>query len=242
MIAWIVALRAEAQPLVRGLSLRAFSRATPWPLYLAADGGAALVVSGVGKAASAAAVGWAQGVLDVAASERSSRGDASGAVSPDAEAAGRTLVAWVNVGIAGHSKGPLGRVLLAHRVVDVATQRAWYPPPVPGVTLESDTVFTVDRPESAFEGAGAYDMEAAGFLTAASRCGSAELAQVVKVVSDTPERPAAELGRREVSSLVEARFDEIVALGEALAARLSAPSRKARANCDNVDASTLDSQ
>ncbi len=151
MILWVVALRAEAQALVSALGLRAHSRATPWPLYIGADGDAALVISGVGRAAAAAAGGWAQGFLATRAS------------------AIDTPVAWVNAGVAGHAAGPLGRALLAHRVVEVATERTWYPPPVPGVTLDSDTVFTVDRPESTFEPAGAYDMEAAGFLTAATR-------------------------------------------------------------------------
>lgn len=204
MILWVVALRAEAQPLVSALGLRGHPRASPWPLYLDAEGEAALVVSGVGRSAAAAAAGWAQGFLTVGVSERG------------ADEAGFPA-AWLNVGIAGHAEGPVGRALLAHRVVDVATDRAWYPPPVPGVTLASDTVFTVDRPESAFEIAGAYDMEASGFLAAAARCVSAELAQVVKVVSDTREEAAGELGRAEIGALIESRLDEIVGLGRVLA-------------------------
>jgi hypothetical protein len=203
VILWVVALRAEARPLVRGLGLRGYPRPTPWPLYVDADGKAALVVSGVGRPAAAGAVGWARGFLEerIAEAGADDVGIASG---------------WVNAGVAGHSEGPVGRALLAHRVVDVATGRAWYPPPVPGVILESDTVFTVDRPETAFEVGGAYDMEAAGFLAAASRCVSAELAQVVKVVSDTPDHPAAELDEGRIGALIEARLDEIFAVGRAL--------------------------
>jgi hypothetical protein len=153
----------------------------------------ALVISGVGRVAAAAASGWLHGFL-----------------SPPSHAA------WINVGIAGHSDGPVGRLLVADRVVERATGRAWYPPTPPGLSLAGDTVFTVDRPEEDFGEEGAYDMEASGFLAAAGRWGTVELAQVVKVISDTPDAPSAELDRRRVENLMQGNLDDIGSVADAV--------------------------
>jgi len=193
VIGWVVALRSEAAPLIAHHRLRSYPRATPWPLYTSFDGEMALVISGVGRAASAAASGWLGGYL-----------------RPPAHAA------WINVGIAGHSQGPIGRTLVADRVVERATGRAWYPPAPAGSTLAGDTVFTVDQPERDFSEVGAYDMEAAAFLAAAGRWCTAELAQVVKVISDTPEAPPTALDRRTVEKLIENRLDDIASFTDAV--------------------------
>jgi hypothetical protein len=157
------------------------------------DGDMALVISGVGRAASAAACGWLQGFLH----------------PPEHSA-------WINCGIGGRGRGPLGSVLTADRVVEVATGRAWYPPPLPSVELSSETVWTVDKPEFEFGEEGVYDMEAAGFLTATGRLGTVELAQVVKVVSDTCGQPSMGLDKARVSELIEAALPEIDRLASAL--------------------------
>lgn len=193
MILWVVALRPEAAPLIAARELVAAPEATPWPLYLRGreEG---LVITGVGAKSAAAACGWLHGYL-----------------RPPAESG------WLNVGIAGHSSGPVGRAVQAHRVVEAATGRAWYPVPLPGLRLAGDSVFTVDEPETVFGRAGAYDMEASGFLTATARWATAELVQVVKVISDSPSEPAAGLDRGRIQELIEARLQEVTAVAEALA-------------------------
>ncbi|MCZ6727548.1 MAG: hypothetical protein O7A98_09385, partial [Acidobacteria bacterium] len=194
-------------PLIAARRLRARPERTPWPLYVSRDDSEALVISGVGRASAAAASGWVQGAL-----------------GPPAHAG------WLNVGIAGHAEGPVGRLVLGHRIVEVATGRAWYPPPLPGVDLASETVFTVDTPELEYPEAGTYDMEASGFLAATDRWGSLELAQVVKIVSDTRDAPPSELDGERIRGLVESRMDEIgvvagalTAVGEEVAERTAPP-------------------
>jgi hypothetical protein len=205
MIVWVVALAAEAQPVIerRGLR-RAAEAATPWPLYLAAGGKEALVVCGVGRAAAAGACDWVHGRLGLTAA-----------------------TGWLNAGIAGHSSGPVGRALVAHRVIERSTDRAWYPPPLPGLALAGDTLYTVDRPESEYSQPGAYDMEAAGFLLATARLATAEAAQVVKVVSDSPEAPARELSRGRVSELIACRWPELASVAAGLGDVVSALDARA---------------
>lgn len=193
MIVWVVALRPEADPLIAARSLRAVGEPTAWPLFVRGDE-EALVVTGVGRNACAAGCGWLQGYLRPAAH-----------------------AAWLNVGIAGHSSGPSGRAVLAHKVVEQATGRAWYPPIPHGHSLTGDTLFTVDRPETDFAQPGAYDMEASGFLAATARWATTEMVQVVKVVSDTPTEPASQLDRGGVRSLIEARIDDLEVVAGALA-------------------------
>ena len=211
MIVWVTALRAEAKPLVSAFALRACSGETPWPLYMSADDEVALVVSGVGRTASAAASGWAHGRLARSGS-----------------------VGWINAGIAGHRTGPVGRLLTAHKVIDSATDRVWYPPILPGVALPSETVITVDRPERDFTVPGLYEMEAAGFLAATGRWATVELCQVAKVISDTPAAPPEELSASRVSELMAAELEGLTEL--AVAVEASAAELAGR----DLDPPTLD--
>lgn len=211
MIVWVTALRAEAEPLIDAFELRARSGETPWPLYLSADDRVALVVSGIGRTASAAASGWAHGML-----------------------ARSAPVGWINAGIAGHGTGPVGRLLTAHKVIDAATDRVWYPPVLPGVALPSETVITVDRPERDFTVPGLYEMEAAGFLTATGRWATVELCQVAKVISDTPAAPPEDLSASRVSELMAADLEGLTEL--AVAVEASAVELAGR----DLDAAALD--
>lgn len=183
MLHLVVALECEARPLAARHRLKLSKAEHPCRIY---EGeGARLVVSGVGKAAAAGASGYLQGVV------RQRHG------------------VWLNVGIAGHRDRPVGQGFLAHKVVDGASGRSWYPPLLFRPASATETVLTVDRPERRYREGAAYDMEAAGFLAAASRFTTAELVHVYKVVSDGLHHPVDELSARKVERLVEGALDDI---------------------------------
>lgn len=194
----VTALQAEARPLVELFGLKGSDRPSPFRMYHGEE--LSLVITGVGRVASAAAVGYAF----AACGERRDR-------------------PWINVGIAGHAEAEVGTAWLAHKISDKATGRTWYPSLVfepPAATAE---VVTVDRVESRFEDDALYDMEASGFAAVASRMAVVELIQVLKIVSDNLDAPASELDGERVSTLVAARSAEIAQLVSAtrdLAARL----------------------
>ena len=100
MLCLVVALQAEAAPLVDRFALKSLN-GHPYRLYAGAD--PHLITSGVGKLASASAVAYLRARI------------------------GQTPAAWLNVGIAGHARAPLGTALLAHKIHDVGSSKSYYP-------------------------------------------------------------------------------------------------------------------
>ncbi|MGI9301723.1 MAG: hypothetical protein ACR2RB_03310, partial [Gammaproteobacteria bacterium] len=78
-------------------------------------------------------------------------------------------------------------------------------------------VLTVDEVEREYEGDWLYDMEAAGFFSAATRFSTAELAQCYKIVSDNIVTSPEQLSRDGIAALVESRASAIDALVQQLA-------------------------
>ncbi len=148
---------------------------TAFHLYENAATGTFLIVTGVGKVRSAAAVGFL--------------------------AARAAPFCWINVGTAGHPELPVGTVRLAHKIVDRDSGRAFYPQwPVDAPAVTDDLV-TVSRPVSDFSEAALHDMEAAGFCESARHFATLEWIHAVKVVSDN-RRTAFQ--RERVGELMEA--------------------------------------
>ncbi len=175
MIRFVVALPAEARPLIERYRLRRRANG-PFPVY--ENDAAALIVSGVGRAKAAAATKCLHAL------------------------AGGRAAAWLNVGIAGHGERPRGEAVLAHRIRDDASARNWYPPLLFDAPCASASVLTVARPLPGYPADWVLDMEAAAFYEAACRVATAELVQVLKVVSDNAAHPAARLRAKTVERLI----------------------------------------
>jgi len=161
MINLVVALQAEARPIIEALDLVQDRPAGIFPVYC--NGDLSLVVSGIGRTHCAAAV-----------------------THLFHRTAQRVNQAWLNIGIAGHQQVPIGSVLLASRITEHASGRSWYPPYVLDVELLRSPLVTVDKPERCYPDCCAYDMEAAGFYQLACRCSTGELVQSLKIISDNP--------------------------------------------------------
>ena len=103
MLNLVIALSCEARPLVERFRLEARETAGDYRVFTGrrSDGeDISLIVSGVGKAAAAGAVGYLMGKLGTG-NTTSGRGDL---VTP----------AWLSVGMAGHGEREVGEVVLAH--------------------------------------------------------------------------------------------------------------------------------
>jgi hypothetical protein len=177
----VVALAPEARPLVHHYGLRAIEG--PFRQYQKED--VALVVSGTGKAAAAAATAYLY----------ARTGEPKRAV-------------WFNVGIAGHRERTVGEAIIARTIIDHGSGRAWELS-VPEVTTPSATVMTVDRGEEKFETDYVYEMEAAGFYPTAVRLSSPERVRCVKVISDNLES-SPHLTKKQIEGLIAGKLDEIV--------------------------------
>lgn len=211
---FVVALDAEARPLVERYGLTRDPARRSFRLYRQRDGGdgVALVVTGPGKVAAAAGAAY----LHLAAS------------------GGRDGV-WLNVGTAGHGERPVGEVVLAHKVRERGTGRSWYPPQLFDPPCATDEVVTVERPETAFSEPGAYEMEAAGFYPTACRFATAELVHCLKVISDGPEAPGERLDAAAVTELVASATSAVEVLAAACS-ELAAELRGAGADPPELEA------
>lgn len=159
MIRFVVALPAEARPLIDRYRLRRRRASSDFPIYENED--VALIVSGVGKVAAAVATAYL-----------------------NAGTGNQAHGIWLNVGIAGHGQRHVGDGALAHRITDDATQGNWYPPLVFDPPCETAGVLTVGNPEHMYRAPWIYDMEAAGYYPIACRFSTSELVHCFKVVSD----------------------------------------------------------
>ncbi len=192
MLRFVVAFEAEGRPLIERYRLEREAEPGAFKIYRRDD--VALVVSGIGKAAAAAATSFLH------------------------LAAGAELDAvWLNVGIAGHGTRAVGEAVLAHKIHDRASGRSWYPPLVFPPPCATDQVTTVDRPEREMDAPGAFDMEASGFVATAGRFASAELVHCLKVVSDGPGADLERLTPRTARRLVEKQLPIIEAVAQACA-------------------------
>ena len=177
MLNIVVALPAEAGPLLDRWSMNPVASSSFYPLYEAGD--RRLIVSGTGRDAAALATAFLAGI--------------GGAGRADG---------WLNVGIAGSAGHALGTPILASKVVDTTANKTYYP----GITFRSPcataVVRTVDHVERRYSGQDAYEMEAGGFCLAASRFASFEQVQVLKIISDGPDAPPEQLSKNRVRDLV----------------------------------------
>jgi len=178
MIYIVVALSAEARPLVAHFGLERASDLEPLEVYQRP--GLGLIVSGVGKAAAAAAV------------------EALAAAAPSEEHS-----VWLNLGVAGHRNHPIGTAVLATTISDEETGASWTLSTPTDLHFESGSLRTVEQVELKFESESLYEMEAAGFCRQAMRLTTPDLVQVLKIVSDNRETGTLCVSAHQVQGLVE---------------------------------------
>lgn len=189
-LCWVVALKPEATPLIERFGLRHVRESSDlFPVYRSKDGTTELVVSGPGKIASAAATAYL-----------AAKGETN------------AVVAWINFGIAGSGADDYGTTYLAGKVKDRATGQAWYPPAVTSRKTDPPRrgIDTVDSPTDLYPEDGTLlEMEASGFLPVALRVSTAELCQVVKIVSDDANHPMTEVSKSQVRDLCAAAIETV---------------------------------
>lgn len=172
----VVALACEARPWIDHYRLSAV-HGKPFRFYRNAE--VALVISGIGASPSAIAAGYLAGVTG----------------------AGRDCV-WLNAGIAGHPNLEPGTVAVVSKSIGRREQCVHYPSLPIGHDLPSATCITVDEVETAFSENALFDMECAGYFSAAMRFGFLDLVHAVKVVSDNDAPSTGDLDRDKVSALI----------------------------------------
>ena len=188
MIHLVVALPAEADPIVERLGLR--REASARDLRLFASESVRLLVSGVGRAAAA------EGVRQLRS--RTAADDPL----------------WINVGVAAHRSLEIGQLVVVTRVVDVGSGRSWKLSGVETQRLPQASAATVDRPQRELRDDRLYEMEAAGFAEAVLETATERRAACLKVVSDRGADSPGALTGQEVRALMARnaeRLAEVIA-------------------------------
>ncbi len=176
MLCLVVALMAEARPLIAHAKLRNID-GHPYRLYEGEQ--LRLIISGIGKVAAGSAVAYQQALLE------------------------DPITAWLNVGITGHRSEEVGSALLAYKVIDEATDKTFYPTFSSLPPCDTTQLITVDQVQEEYPDHSGFDMEASGFCATAQRFASSELVHCLKVVSDNPQSTISSLDEKKISRLIE---------------------------------------
>jgi len=188
----VVALQAEARPLVERFGLEPLAESHPFHVYRGERGWA--IVAGLGKAAAAAATAYLHLL-----------------------SGGETGQVWLNLGIGGHGQRAVGDAFIGHKIQDAASGLSWYPPLVVDLPCPTAPFLTAERREEEYALPWVHEMEASGFYPTACRFSTSELVQCFRVISDNPE---ATLERSPSASFVERlireNLDRIESFAEAL--------------------------
>ncbi|MCI0507735.1 MAG: hypothetical protein L0Z73_16715 [Gammaproteobacteria bacterium] len=191
MLNLVAALPEEARPVIHHYQLKRLHQAHAFPVY--SNGDIRLIVSGIGGLAAASAVGYLAGILD----------------------AGKTT-AWLNVGIAGCKRLPVGEAALAHKITDMTSQKIFYPSTCFDPPCNTTGIKTVAIPEIHYPDDEAYDMEAAGFYSAALRFSTLELIHSIKIISDNAASHIESISGSGVMSLIERNIKTISSMANIL--------------------------
>lgn len=183
---WVIAMRVEAAPLIEAFDMKILENKSLFPIYANKQTGHALVISGIGAIKAAAAATFLKSQLNV-----------------------KNYSAWINFGIAGFFKEPVGDIYQAVKVISRAEGAAFFPGLRLSKLLPAATVLTVGKPEDEYKEQVLYDMEAAGFCEIAPSFSCNELTYVIKIVSDTPKTSSSLITKDLVYKLVQKQLSKI---------------------------------
>lgn len=174
----VVAFPAEARFFLDQYQLNRIKTASKFPIYQNRQKNIHLIVTGLGKIRSAAAVGYLHAF--------------SGAF---------TETVYLNAGIAGAMDAGIGEIFLANQIVDSALDKIFYPFMPVWDNPKSCKIITVDKPAKNYSADGLIEMEAAGFFTAALNMVTLEQIQTLKIVSDNQLNPEPNIATSKILDL-----------------------------------------
>lgn len=190
MIHIICALKCEAKSLIAHYRLKVCAEPAAFPLYMSQDKQTSLTICGIGKINAAAATAFTHAFLQTGKQD-----------------------IWLNIGIAGHKNLDIGKIIIAHKIVEQSTQQSWYPQILFSPLCRSMEVLSCDPPATDYTDAvfsdSIFEMEAAGFYATACRFATSELIHVVKIISDNQQHPADKISASFVAGLLKDKLEII---------------------------------
>jgi len=200
MIYVVVALDAEARPLISHFQLERVADLAPLPIHRRTD--LVLTIAGVGKEPMRVAI--------------DSLAKAVPADQPSV---------WLNVGVAGHRQHEIGTPVLAHLVTDSETGRQYRLSPPEDLHLETGEIHTVAHVETRYKLDSLYEMEASAFCERVFELTPVPLVQVLKIVSDNRRTGTLCVSAHQVQGLIEENVPRVDRLISSLHRRARSLSR-----------------
>jgi len=176
---WVVALKAEAKPIIKALGLNRIDKNVVFPVYKDKNARNWLVISGVGQKNVVAAVKY---------------------ISEFSDSNGCSV--WINIGIAGSSSDRYGELFLIDKITRASSDECFYPGSILKSNLQKSELLTVDEPLLDYSKVDLVDMEAADFVRVTSKISGRDLVLVMKIVSDGPNNSVNDLTATRVSHLI----------------------------------------
>ena len=198
------ALPCEAKPLVEHFGLKKDVSVQPFAVYLNHD--ICLTVTGLGKSAMAAGVAYTQALF-------------SSVEHP----------VMLNIGIAGHRDHPLGCLFLIDKIIDIDSQKSYYPSLIFTPPCPTDSIQSSSKPQLYYDHPYLCDMEASAFYETAVRFSSSELILCLKVISDNQLSPVENIQPKQVAELLAvhlATVESLLALAASLAELITSPESR----------------
>ncbi|MEM7175065.1 MAG: hypothetical protein AAF443_03945 [Chlamydiota bacterium] len=185
--ALVVALKAEANPLIEHFRLKPLASPTLFPIW--ENETIKLVISGVGKIKAGAAVSYLAGIHR-----------------------DEPIDSWLNIGIAGHKSLAIGTPLLIHKITDAARQSSFFPSFAFLPPCETIACLTIDQATADYPDEPVCEMEAAGFYLIAAKIAPLETIHLFKVISDNTSFSAHQLTKNTVERLIGNQIDKVNAV------------------------------
>lgn len=130
-------------------------------LYERLDKPMLLILSGSGKIASAMATIWL------------------------GEQCQQMIKAFINIGVGGKAYANIGDCYWINKIIEASTGKNWFPQSVAKHKLKMGSLITFEQVQSEYPAEELIDMEASGFMQAATKWVSIENIVVIKCISDT---------------------------------------------------------
>ena len=181
------ALPCEAKPLVEHFDLKKDVSVQPFAVYVNHD--ICLTVTGLGKSAMAAGVAYTQALF-----------------------AKVEHPVILNIGIAGHKDHLLGDLFLIDKIIDIDSQKSYYPSLIFTPPCPTGSIQTSSKPQLNYESAHLCDMEASAFYETAVRFSSSEFILCLKVISDNQLSTVENIQPKQVSALIAAHLATVESL------------------------------
>ena len=192
-VCWVVALKAEAKPIIDELELIPLKMRTNFPVYCNKKESNWLIISGVGQNQVIAATNYLREISNAA-----------------------SWSAWINVGIAGYGHDSYGTLYVIDKVTLEKSNIVSYPGVSLSTSLPRAGLLTVSKPKLDYSGQDLIDMEGFSFYATASKFCGHELLAILKVVSDGPKSDVRSLSSERIFKLISNNIKEILALASKL--------------------------